>query len=181
MIYVFLANGFEEIEALATVDVIRRAGLKVETISTNDTLAVQGAHGICVQADGLFDNIKTDEVQMLILPGGMPGAANLDNHERLGALIEDFANAKKPLAAICAAPFVLGKRGILNNCRATCYPGFEHLLEGAVYTASQVERQGNIITAKGPGAALDFAFAIVGFFCGEKKVDELRASMMVVR
>jgi len=117
---------------------------------------------------------------MLVLPGGMPGASNLDAHKKLGMLIEEFAHAKKPLAAICAAPFVLGKRDILNGCRATCYPGFEHQLKGATYTASQVEQQGNIITAKGPGAAMDFAFAIVEFFCGEKKVHELKAGMMVV-
>ena len=178
-IFVFLAEGFEEIEALTPVDVLRRAGLPVQTVSVMDEQVVAGAHGVPVLADKMFAEINPEDAEMILLPGGLPGATNLDAHEGLSQLILDFAEADKPLAAICAAPLVLGNRGLLQGKKATCYPGFETYLQGAEYTAALVEKDGNIITGKGPGAAMEFAFAIVEKYCGMDKVNELKQGMMI--
>ena len=178
-IFVFLAEGFEEIEALTPVDVLRRAGLPVQTVSVMDEQVVAGAHGVPVLADKMFDEINSEDAEMILLPGGLPGATNLDAHEGLGRMILEFAEAEKPLAAICAAPLVLGNRGLLQGKRATCYPGFETYLQGATYTAALVEKDGQIITGKGPGAAMEFAFAIVEKYCGIDKVNELKQGMMI--
>ena len=178
-IFVFLAEGFEEIEALAPVDVLRRAGLSVQTVSIMKEQVVAGAHGIPVLADVMFDEVHTEDAEMILLPGGLPGATNLDAHEGLSEMILDFAKAEKPLAAICAAPLVFGNRGLLEGKKATCYPGFETYLQGAEYTAALVEKDGNFITGKGPGAALEFAFAIVEKYCGIDKVNELKRGMMI--
>jgi 4-methyl-5(b-hydroxyethyl)-thiazole monophosphate biosynthesis len=124
-IYVFLAEGFEEIEALTPVDVLRRAGLSVKTVSVMDQYIVTGAHGVPVLADVMFDEVFAEDVEMILLPGGLPGATNLDAHEGLSGMILNFAKAEKPLAAICAAPLVFGNRGLLEGKKATCYPGFE--------------------------------------------------------
>ena len=179
LIYVFLADGFEEVEALTPVDVLRRAGLKVVTVSVMENKVVEGAHGVHVVADALFADIDKDAADMLLLPGGMPGATNLDAHEGLSELVKAYAEAGKPLAAICAAPLVYGKRGLLRGKKVTCYPGFEGFLEGAEYTAALVEQDGNFITGKGPGAAMDFAFAVVEKFCGAEKVRDLKQGMMI--
>ena len=178
-IFVFLAEGFEEIEALTPVDVLRRAGLSVQTVSVMDEQVVAGAHGVPVLADKMFAEINPEDAEMILLPGGLPGATNLDAHEGLSRMILDFAAAEKPLAAICAAPLVLGNRGLLQGKKATCYPGFETYLQGAEYTAALVEKDGNIITGKGPGAAMEFAFAIVEKYCGIDKVNELKQGMMI--
>ena len=178
-IFVFLAEGFEEIEALTPVDVLRRAGLSVQTVSVMDEQVVAGAHGVPVLADKMFAEINPEDAEMILLPGGLPGATNLDAHEGLSRMILDFAAAEKPLAAICAAPLVLGNRGLLQGKKATCYPGFETYLQGAEYTAALVEKDGNIITGKGPGAAMEFAFAIVEKYCGIDKVSELKQGMMI--
>ena len=178
-IFVFLAEGFEDIEALTPVDVLRRAGLSVQTVSVMDEQVVAGAHGVPVLADKMFAEINPEDAEMILLPGGLPGATNLDAHEGLSHLILDFAEADKPLAAICAAPLVLGNRGLLQGKKATCYPGFETYLQGAEYTAALVEKDGNIITGKGPGAAMEFAFAIVEKYCGMDKVNELKQGMMI--
>ena len=164
-IYVFLADGFEEIEALTTIDVLRRAGLKVITVSVKDSPVVHGAHGVPVISDALIDEVE--EGDMILLPGGMPGATNLDKCPELNELI------------MCAAPLVSGKRGLLKGKTATCYPGLEEFLEGSEYTSAPVESDGVIITGKGPGAALDFTFAIVEMFCGAEKVAELKQGMLV--
>ena len=178
-IFVFLAEGFEEIEALTPVDVLRRAGLSVQTVSIMDEQAVKGAHGVPVLADVMFADVNPEDAEMILLPGGLPGATNLDAHEGLSKMIQDFANAKKPLAAICAAPLVFGNRGLLEGKKATCYPGFETYLQGAEYTAALVEVDDNFITGKGPGAAMEFAFAIVEKYCGIDKVNELKQGMMI--
>ena len=178
-IFVFLATGFEEIEALTPVDVLKRAGLSVQNVSVMDEQIVLGAHGVPVVADKMFEEIVSEDAEMILLPGGLPGATNLDEHQGLGRLIMSFAEAGKPLAAICAAPLVLGKRGLLVGKKATCYPGFESYLEGAEYTANLVEVDGNFITGKGPGAAMEFAFAIVEKYCGIDKVQELKQGMMI--
>ena len=178
-IFVFLAEGFEEIEALTPVDVLRRAGLSVQTVSIMDEQMVTGAHGVPVLADTMFAEIQPEDAEMILLPGGLPGATNLDAHDGLSRMILDFAATEKPLAAICAAPLVLGNRGLLQGKRATCYPGFETYLQGAEYTAALVEKDGNIITGKGPGAAMEFAFDIVEKYCGIDKVNELKQGMMI--
>ncbi len=178
-IALFLAEGFEEVEALTPVDVLRRAGLPVQTGSVTGDLVVTGAHGVPVVADLLFEELNGNDVEMIVLPGGLPGATNLDAHEGLGGLILSFAKAGKPLAAICAAPLVYGKRGLLQGKKATCYPGFDEFLEGAVYTAALVEKDGNILTGKGPGAAMAFAFAMVEKYSGAAKVEELKQGMII--
>lgn len=139
-IYVFLAEGFEEVEALTPVDVLRRAGLPVKTVSVTGVLTVNGAHGVPVVADMVFEEVKEGDAEMIVLPGGLPGATNLDAHEGLGKLIMTFAEAGRPLSAICAAPLVYGKRGLLKGKKVTCYPGFEKYLEGAEYTAALVRK-----------------------------------------
>ena len=178
-IFVFLATGFEEIEALTPVDVLRRAGLNVQTVSVMEEQTVSGAHGVPVLADKMFAEINPEDAEMILLPGGLPGATNLNEHAGLSELILNFASAGKPLAAICAAPLVFGNRGLLAGKKATCYPGFETYLQGAEYTANLVEVDGNFITGKGPGAALEFAFAIVEKYCGAAKVQELKQGMMI--
>ena len=178
-ICVFLAEGFEEVEALTPVDVLRRAGLPVKTVSVTGVLTVTGAHGAPVIADMLFEEVKEADVEMVVLPGGLPGAANLDAHEGLDKLIMAFAEADKPLSAICAGPMVYGKRGLLKGKKATCYPGFDKYLDGAHYTAALVEKDGNFITGKGPGAAMEFSFTIAEKYCGAENVKELKKTMMI--
>lgn len=174
----FLADGFEEIEALATVDVLRRAGVQVTTVSINPTEVATGAHGVSVVADTLFEHANTSEADMLVLPGGMPGAANLDAHEGLCAAIRAHAEAGKWLAAICAAPMMYGHMGLLSGKRTTCYPGFESQLEGAEYTAAPVEIDGNIITGKGPAVVLPFAYALAEALVGKEVVNQVKAGML---
>ena len=176
--YVFLADGFEEIEALAPVDVMRRAGRSVTTVSVTDNRVVNGAHGIPVVADASFDALDYADAALLFLPGGLPGATNLEAHEGLGELLK--AKAKEEdviLSAICAAPLVLGGLGLLQGKQATCYPGFEDTMAGATYTAAKVTVDGNIFTACGPGAAWELGFTFVEHFCGATKADDLRKGM----
>ncbi len=178
-VYVFFADGFEEIEALTIVDVLRRANLKVEMISVTDEDVVTGAHDIPVICDARFEGYNFDDAEILVLPGGMPGAATLGKHEGLRSLIREFANDNKPIAAICAAPSVLGKMGLLKGKVVTCYPGFEQYLEGTESTGGMVEQDGSLITGIGPGAALKFAFAIVEMLVGKEKARELSEAMFV--
>ena len=176
--YVFLAEGFEEIEALAPVDVMRRAGLAVTMVSVSDELVVRGAHGIPVVADATFAALDFADAALLFLPGGLPGATNLEKHEGLGQLlVAKAAQGDVIISAICAAPLVLGGLGLLEGKQATCYPGFEDTMKGATYTAAQVTVDGNVFTACGPAAAWELGFTFVGHFCGEAKADELRRGM----
>lgn len=178
-VYVFFADGFEEIEALGTIDILRRAGLNVKTISVTGECIALGAHNIPMVCDEIFERQDFSAAYMLVLPGGMPGAANLAAHAGLCALIKKHDAEGKSLAAICAAPMVYGKLGLLKGKKVTCYPGFEHYLEGAEYTGMMVQQDDKLITGKGPGATFEFALAIVGYMCGEKKVDELREGMFL--
>jgi 4-methyl-5(b-hydroxyethyl)-thiazole monophosphate biosynthesis len=176
--YVFLADGFEEIEALAPIDVMRRAGLSVTTVSVTDSLTVTGAHGIPVVADTLFVQCDYADAALLFLPGGLPGATNLQAHTGLCQLL--IAKASQPdviISAICAAPLVLGGLGLLQGKQATCYPGFEDTMQGAHYTAAKVTVDGHIFTACGPGAAWELGFTFVEHFCGADKADALRSGM----
>lgn len=177
MIITLLANGFEEIEALTPVDVLRRAGLDVKTCSIGEK-GVMGAHGIEVFSDLSPSEIDPADVDMLILPGGMPGATNLDASPLTDALIESVLSKGGRLAAICAAPLVLGRRGLLEGKNATCYPGFESELSGANVTGEGVVTDGNITTAKGMGVALDFALELVRLTVGEDKAREISSAIM---
>ena len=180
-VYAFLADGLEEVECLAVVDVLRRSGVEVTLVSVTGDRKVIGSHGIELVTDALFDDVDPDVSDVLFLPGGMPGAATLDKHEGLRRLILDFAAKNKPIAAICAAPMVLGKLGLLKGKKATCYPSFEQYLEGAECIDAPVVRDGNIITGMGPGAAMEFALTIVDLLVGKEKVDELVEAMCVKR
>ncbi len=178
MVYVFLATGSEDIEALAPVDIIRRAGLEVSTVSISDQLTVRSAHGVGIVADMKLEDVKWEEASLLVLPGGLPGSTNLDACEPLRQAITAHHRQGKALAAICAAPLVLGHLGILRGRKATCYPGVEGEMEGATYTASIVERDGNIVTGRGPAAAMEFGFTLVDLLLGEGQSSPLREGMM---
>lgn len=171
----FLANGFEEIEALGTIDVLRRAEISVQTVSISDELKVTGAHDITVFADKLFTDVDFSAIDVLILPGGMPGATNLNEHHGVKEQIKTFVSEGKYVAAICAAPMVLGELGLLKGKKATCYPGFESQLVGANITGENVTVDGTIVTGKGPGLMFDFALQLVEIIAGKetrKKVAE---------
>ena len=176
-VYVFLADGFETVEALAPVDVMRRAGLDVVTVSIMGRKEVLSAQNVTVAADELYENVAFGDADALVLPGGSVGTDNLSAHELLRALLVDACSRGLLVAAICAAPMVFGRIGILAGKRATCYPGCESDLFGAQYTAKAVEQDGNIMTACGPGASFDFGFAIVEHFCGADVVETLRSQM----
>ncbi|MDD4922334.1 MAG: DJ-1/PfpI family protein [Bacteroidales bacterium] len=175
----FLAPGFEEIEAICALDILRRAGLNVSSVSITGDLHVVGAHGIAVEADCLYPEIDFDQAEMLILPGGQPGTKNLNVHEGLKAALTSFANAGKPLAAICAAPMILGQLGLLVGKEATCYPGNEVHLRGAKLSKKKVVKDGSIITASGPGVAIKFALQIVSFFLGEEKSEDISRDLLL--
>lgn len=169
MNYLFLDNGFEEIEAITVVDLLRRAGIPLTTVSITGKPMVLGAHNVAVEADGVFENVDFDDAEMLILPGGQ---THLDQHNGLRELLVQHNDADKLIAAICAAPSVLGKLGILAGKQATCYPGFESYL-GESYVGGLVVESKNIITAKGPGLASDFAFCIIEKIKGSDVADQV--------
>ena len=172
MVYLFLANGFEEIEALTPLDVLRRAGVQVITVGVGGD-SILGAHGIRVQAD-IPDTMYRDSApDMIILPGGMPGSEHLDSSRVVDTALRAGAKNGAYLCAICAAPMVLGKRGYLEGKRAVCYPGFEEYLNGATVTDARVECDGKIITAKGMGAALEFGLALVEVLCGKETAEQI--------
>lgn len=177
-IAVYLAEGFEEIEATTIIDVLRRAAFDVTTVSVTGRLEVKGSHNITVIADSLFLNVDHKLMDMIVLPGGMPGSDNLKNHAGLQDVIKDFSKKNKMLGAICAAPLVFGSAGILQNKKATCYPGFENQLNGAIYTGANVEIAGNIVTGKGAGVALEFSLKIVELIKGKAFAEDLAKKMI---
>lgn len=167
--YIFLADGFEEIEALAPVDLLRRAGVNVSTVSITQQKEVTGAHGVTVAADTVIADADASDVDLIVCPGGMPGAANLAACEELNRMIRAQHASGRYIAAICAAPAVtLSPLGILSGKNATCYPGFEKALSEAraIHTAERVVRDGNIITSNGPSSAIQFGLALVEALCG---------------
>ena len=177
MIYLFLANGFEEVEALCPLDLLRRAGLAVTTVGVGGDVIV-GAHGIAVQADipdTLFRDSKPD---MIILPGGMPGTKNLDESRTVDAALRAANATGAYLAAICAAPMVLGKRGYLKGKEATCFPGFEEYLEGATLSKARVVTDGRTVTAAGMGVAMEFGLALVALLQGKDAAERLRSAVL---
>ena len=178
MIYVFLATGFEDIEAIAPVDIMRRAGLKVQTVSITGENVVMSAHGVGITSDILLQEVDFGKAEMLVLPGGLPGSTNLDACQPLTRAIKQHFETGGAIAAICAAPLVFGHLGLLKGRLATCYPGVDSELRGANYTAAIVEQDGNIITGKGPAAAFEFGYTIVDYFLGEGASLPLRQGMI---
>ncbi|MDR2809180.1 MAG: DJ-1/PfpI family protein [Tannerellaceae bacterium] len=175
----FLAEGFEEIEAIGTIDILRRGDILTTTVSITGRYDVTGAHGISVRANDLWANTDFSYADALILPGGMVGASNLDACEPLKELLVAKAKNRKLLAAICAAPMVLGGLGLLKGHRATCFPGFEEDLIGAIITDEPVETDGNIITGKGPGMVFDFALAIIAYLETQIRADKVAANLLL--
>ena len=161
--FVFLAEGFEEVEAITVIDLLRRAGIPVKTISITTALQVKGAHGVTVKADLLFDNTLFADAEWLILPGGMPGATNLYNFGPLQGLLKSQLDSPRGrVAAICASPaVVLGQLGLLKNEKATCYPGFEEMLEGSEVVDEPVVVSGRFVLGNGPANAMEWALAII--------------------
>ncbi len=177
MIYVLLADGFEEIEALSFVDILRRAEINIETVSVNDSKTVVGAHDISVNADKLLNEIDT-MADGVVLPGGIPGTPNLQKNSTVTAILSNYFKNGKLIGAICAAPSILGELSLLDSKKATCYPSFESKLHGAVVSEERVVTDGNIITSRGAGTAHDFAFKFVEILKGKETADNIRSSML---
>ena len=178
-VFVFLATGFEEIEAIAPIDVLRRAELDVVTVSISDNKTVEGAHGIKVEADRLFAETTFGDNDYYILPGGQDGMLNLSAHEGVNNLLKNQHAAGNKLAAICASPSVLGKLGILEGKEAVCYPGFEGNLTGATISKHSVVEDGNVITGKGPGVTIEFALKIVETLKGKSVAEQVADALML--
>ena len=176
MIYVFLAEGFEEVEALAPIDILRRAELEVKTVGVGGK-NITGSHGITVVADIEEKDVTTDDMDMMILPGGLPGTLNLERSPIVTACAEYCARNNIYLAAICAAPSILGHMGLLKNKEAICFPGFEGQLNGAAISEKHVCVDGNIITAKGMGVAVQFGLTLAALMAGQKEADHIHASI----
>jgi 4-methyl-5(b-hydroxyethyl)-thiazole monophosphate biosynthesis len=176
-ILVPLADGFEEIEAVALIDILRRSGLETITASIRN-LEVTGAHGIPVIADALLKDMDPDEYVMMVIPGGQPGVNNLLSDEEFMKLLNRFNREDKIIGAICAAPVILGKTGILDGKRATCYPGCENQLGGGEFSKEKVVIDGNIMTSRGPATAADFAFAIVERLKGRETADQVKKATL---
>ncbi len=178
MVYMFLANGFEETEATAPLDLLLRVGADVKTVAVGcNGNIVKGAHGITVEADIREDEVTFEDIDMVILPGGLPGATNLDASKVVESVLA-YANENDAyLAAICAAPMVLGKRGYLRGKRATCYPGYEGTLEGAIPVPAKVVRDGRFITAVGMGASIEFGLELISALYGKETADKLASAI----
>ena len=176
MIAVFLANGFEEIEALATVDILRRAGLEILTVGVDADTPV-GAHAMPIQADISQEKLDVAALSAVVLPGGMPGTRNLDASPVVHASLDYAILHKLPVGAICAAPSILGRRGLLQGRRATCYPGFESALTGATLSEEPVITDGQFTTARGAGVAVDFALELVRILVDEQTALAIRGSI----
>jgi len=176
MVYVLLANGFEEIEAITVIDVLRRADIDVVTVGIGNQV-VTGSHDITVDATIDDSEIFPKNIEMVVLPGGMPGTMNLGKSKVVRNLLETAASDDKYIAAICAAPSLLGEMGLLEGKKAVCFPGFEKRLKGAIYTDQAVVQDGRVITSKGPGTALPFALKLVEILRGKGISEKIGSSM----
>ena len=177
-VYEFLATGFEDIEALIPLDIMRRAGVDFKTVSITGDLYVESAHGVSIKADMLIEDADMSDADLIMLPGGLPRATNLNAHNGVKkAIIEQNARGKM-IGAICAAPMVLGGIGLLQGRRATCYPGFEKYLEGAEYTHELCTVDGNITTGEGPAAALPYAYTLLAALTDRQTADQVAEGMM---
>lgn len=177
-VYEFIANGTEEIEALTVVDVLRRGGVDIKTVSISGSEFVEMSHGVTIKCDTTIEDADLSDADMLLLPGGLPGATNLLAHEGVRKAMTRQACENKKIGAICAAPMVLGDLGLLKGKKATCYPGFEKYLTGAEYTHELVTVDGNIITGEGPAATFPYAYEILGMFTDKSVVEGLKEGMM---
>ena len=177
-VLIMLADGFEEIEGLAVVDLLRRARIDIETVSIMETNTVMCKHNIELKADKTFNEADFSGADMIVLPGGIPGATNLENYKPLIEKLIEFNNKGKKLAAICAAPYILGINHILEGKEATCYPGFEDKLLGAKALTDKVVVSKNVITSRGMGTAIDFGLAIIETYLGKEKAKEIADSVM---
>lgn len=175
---IFFADGFEEVEGLTVVDLLRRALIEVDTVSISEARAVQGSHKITIQTDMILDELETQAYDMLILPGGMPGTKNLGACSILKKALLDFHAQGKNIAAICAAPSVLGEAGILKGKKACCYPGFEEKLDGADVVFDAVVVDGHIITSRGVGTAIPFAIAIIEQMIDLETAQKIKTSIV---
>lgn len=176
-VYIFLADGFEEIEGLTVVDLLRRAKIDISMVSITGKKFVTGSHMITIETDVLFENTDFNDADLLVLPGGMPGTNHLMQHEGLDNLLKEFHAKGKALAAICAAPIVLGTKDILKDKKATCYPGYENDLLGAIYENAAVVTDGNVITSRGMGTTIDFALTIIKSMIGEQEAKKIAAAI----
>ena len=178
MMYMFFADGFEEVEAIATLDVIRRAGIVIKSVGVNGK-EIKGSHGITVICDETTDSISVDNLSGIILPGGMPGTTNLMADKTVNDFIDYCNENNLYICAICAAPMILGRKGLLEGKEAICFPGFEDELSGAIISDKFVCKSGNIITAKGMGSAVKFGLEIVSAFKDENTTAELAATLQI--
>ena len=176
-VFIFLANGVEEIEALTVVDLLRRVNIEIATVSITGNQFVTGSHQITVKADILFEHVDFKDAEMLVLPGGMPGTKHLAAHDGLAQLLTSFHAKGKRISAICAAPSVLGEKGLLKGKNATCFPGFETALIGAYVKNAAVVTDGNIITSKGMGTAIDFSLALIKSILGEEEAARIAGAI----
>lgn len=179
-IYAFVSDGMEEVECLAVCDVLVRAGEDVKLVSIMDSREITGSHGFKITADLMFEEIS-DDGDILFLPGGLPGTTHLAEHEGLGDLLKAHCRAGKRLAAVCAAPSVLGGLGLLKGLKATCFPGWEHTLKGAEYTGDGVVTDGLVSTGRGLGWSLDLGLELVRILEGEKTAEELKKKIQYDR
>ena len=180
MVYIILGKGFEPVEAIAPCDILRRGGVDVKLAGIGGK-TVEAAHGVTVAADCTVEEIDQNALEMIVLPGGLPGSTNLQAHEGLTANIRAFASAGKKLAAICAAPMVFGSCGILDGKKATIYPGMEEYLTGAEPTGEAATVDGNIITGQGPALAMEFALAIAENVKGKETADAVAEDLLYDR
>ncbi len=178
MTYLFLANGFEELEAITVVDLFRRADIQIKVISLMDEIGIYGSKGIRIEADEFYGFSDFSNAQMVILPGGMPGTTNLCNHYEFNRELKKYYDAGGTIAAICAAPMVLAKAGMLKGKDATIYDGMEEELVDAKYVKEDVVVSDNIITARGPGLAIDFALKLIEILKGKEIAEEVREGLL---
>lgn len=177
-VYLFLATGFQETEAVACVTICRRTKIDIQTVSVMRTYMVESASGMMIKADKLLDECDFSDADMLVMPGGVPGSTNLRDCKPLQDVIMKHYKAGKALAAICGGPIVYGSLGILSGVNVTCYPGFEKELIGAIPTGKPIEIDGRFITGHGPGTSLNFGFAIVEYLMGKDEVERIKTQMM---
>ncbi|MCR4755348.1 MAG: DJ-1/PfpI family protein [Lachnospiraceae bacterium] len=177
-ILIFLADGFEEIEGLTVVDLCRRAGIDITTVSITDKPEVVGAHGIALKTDTIIDKAGFAEADMIVLPGGMPGTKNLEACDKLMSRVDAFIADGKKVSAICAAPTILGHKGHLKDKKSCCYPGMEGELAGADVSYDKVSVAGNIITSRGLGTAIPFALAIIEAITDKATADKIATSVV---
>lgn len=180
-VIVFLADGFEEIEGLTVVDVLRRAGIALDTISIMDKKWVSGAHKINVEADYMFNEVDTSQTKMLVLPGGLLGMQNLEAHEGVRGLITKFSGEGKEIAAICASPTIFGRMGLLEGKRATAYPSMEEGLLGAEISYAGVVTDGTITTGRGMGVSIDFALRLIEILRDKECADQIAEQIVYKR